>query len=92
MPAGEASGSEPKMSANPSIDEPGGDTAPVADASFSPWLAEATILVVDDEPGMRNFLVRMLESRCRRVEAAADTVAAARLLDAAPFDLLILDT
>ncbi|MBT9290983.1 sigma-54-dependent transcriptional regulator [Prosthecodimorpha staleyi] len=62
-----------------------------ADEAFSPLLAAASILIVDDEPGMRNFMMRMLAPRCRRVEEAADTVAAQRLIDAAPFDLVILD-
>ncbi|WP_232628690.1 sigma-54-dependent transcriptional regulator [Methylobacterium sp. Leaf118] len=56
-----------------------------------PWLAKAQILVVDDEPGMRNFLVRTLAPRCARVEAVGDTVAAGRLIEASHFDLIILD-
>ncbi|HEY0291406.1 MAG TPA: sigma-54 dependent transcriptional regulator [Hansschlegelia sp.] len=63
----------------------GGDGPP------DPWLPQATVLVVDDEPGMRNFLVRTLGPRCLRVEAVGDTVAAARLMDAQHFDLVILD-
>lgn len=55
------------------------------------WLATAQILVVDDEPGMRNFLVRTLAPRCARVEAVGDTVAAGRLIEASHFDLIILD-
>ncbi|MFS8038920.1 sigma-54-dependent transcriptional regulator [Xanthobacter sp. AM11] len=62
-----------------------------ADIAFSPHLAGASILVVDDEPGMRNFLVRMLASRCRHVAEAADVAAASKLLEATPFDLIILD-
>jgi DNA-binding NtrC family response regulator len=65
------------------------ETAPAA--AFTPWLAEASILVVDDEPGMRNFLVRMLAARCKHVEEAGDTATASRLLDASHFDLIILD-
>lgn len=56
-----------------------------------PWLAHAQVLVVDDEPGMRNFLLRTLAPRCVRVEVAEDTVAASKLLDANHFDLIILD-
>ena len=59
--------------------------------AFGPLLTEASILIVDDEPGMRNFMMRMLGPRCRRVEEAADTAAAQRLIEAAPFDVLILD-
>ncbi|MFG1317185.1 sigma-54-dependent transcriptional regulator [Xanthobacter autotrophicus] len=61
------------------------------DIAFSPHLSGASILVVDDEPGMRNFLVRMLASRCRHVAEAADVATASRLLEATPFDLIILD-
>lgn len=62
---------------------------PVGD--FGAGLALASILVVDDEPGMRNFLVKILQPRCKRVEAAADVDAASRLLDANHFDIVILD-
>ena len=58
---------------------------------FGPWLAQASILVIDDEPGMRNFLVRALGPRCKRIEEAADVEAAARTLDATSFDVVILD-
>ena len=34
-------------------------------------LAGASILVIDDEPGMRNFLTKILMPRCKRVEQAA---------------------
>ena len=42
-------------------------------APSSGALAQASILIVDDEPGMRNFLVRTLGPRCKHVEEAADT-------------------
>ncbi|MCO6180291.1 sigma-54 dependent transcriptional regulator [Ciceribacter sp. RN22] len=58
---------------------------------FGPWLAQACILVVDDEPGMRNFLVRTLGPRCKRIEEAADTDEANRKLDRYHFDVVILD-
>jgi len=61
------------------------------DAEFGPWLAQAAILVIDDEPGMRNFLVRALGPRCKRVEAAADTAEASAKLDAQHFDVVIID-
>jgi DNA-binding NtrC family response regulator len=61
------------------------------DPEFGPWLAHASILIVDDEPGMRNFLVRTLGPRCKRVEEAADTDEASRKLDANRFDVVILD-
>jgi DNA-binding NtrC family response regulator len=61
------------------------------DPEFGPWLAQASILVIDDEPGMRNFLVRTLGPRCKRIEEAADTEQASRKLDASYFDVVILD-
>jgi DNA-binding NtrC family response regulator len=54
-------------------------------------LANVSILIVDDEPGMRNFLVRTLGPRCKRIEEAANAEQASRLLDSHHFDLLILD-
>lgn len=64
---------------------------PPGDPEFGPWLAQASILIVDDEPGMRNFLVRTLGPRCKRIEVAADTEEASRKLDANQFDVVILD-
>ncbi|SMF58333.1 DNA-binding transcriptional response regulator, NtrC family, contains REC, AAA-type ATPase, and a Fis-type DNA-binding domains [Xaviernesmea oryzae] len=66
-----------------------GDTS--ADPEFGPWLAQASILIVDDEPGMRNFLMRTLGPRCKRIEEAAGTEEAARKLDRHHFDVVILD-
>ncbi|MDZ4134387.1 MAG: sigma 54-interacting transcriptional regulator, partial [Paracoccaceae bacterium] len=54
-------------------------------------LSNVSILVVDDEPGIRNFLLRTLEPRCKRVQEAASAEAATRLLDTTHFDLVILD-
>jgi DNA-binding NtrC family response regulator len=62
-----------------------------SDPEFGPWLAQASILVVDDEPGMRNFLMRTLGPRCKRLEEAADTEEASRKLDEFHFDVVILD-
>ncbi len=61
------------------------------DPEFGPWLAQASILIVDDEPGMRNFLMRTLGPRCNRIEEAADTDEATRKLDQHHFDVVILD-
>jgi DNA-binding NtrC family response regulator len=61
------------------------------DPEFGPWLAQASVLVVDDEPGMRNFLARTLGPRCKRLETAADTQEASRKLDRQHFDIVILD-
>jgi DNA-binding NtrC family response regulator len=64
---------------------------PWADPEFGPWWAQASILVVDDEPGMRNFLVRTLKPRCKRIEEAADANEASRKLDEQQSDVVILD-
>src|SRR5262249_17955523 len=50
-----------------------------------------SILVIDDEPGMRNFLVRILGPRCKRIEEAVNAEEASRKLDAGYFDVVILD-
>jgi DNA-binding NtrC family response regulator len=54
-------------------------------------LAQASILIIDDEPGMRNFLMRTLGPRCKHVAEAADTDEASRQLDSSRFDVVILD-
>lgn len=54
-------------------------------------LAGASILVIDDEPGMRNFLTKILTPRCRRVEQANSPAQAGAILDKAHFDLIIVD-
>ena len=60
-------------------------------AEFGSGLSQASILVVDDEPGMRNFLVKTLSPRCKRVVEAADVEEASRHLDSNHFDVVILD-
>jgi DNA-binding NtrC family response regulator len=59
--------------------------------AFGPWLSQASILVIDDEPGMRNFLVKILKPRCRNVAEASNTEEASKILDAGHFDVVILD-
>lgn len=54
-------------------------------------LVHASVLIIDDEPGMRNFLVKTLGSRCRHVEQARSCEEAAMILDQVHFDLVILD-
>lgn len=54
-------------------------------------LEAASILVIDDEPGMRNFLTKILKPQCKRVEQARSTAEASALLDQVHFDLVILD-
>ncbi len=52
---------------------------------------QATVLVVDDEPGMRNFLVKTLAPRAGQVLAAGSAEDAETLLRHHRFDLVILD-
>ena len=54
-------------------------------------LAGASILVIDDEPGMRNFLTKILGPRSKRVIEAASPDEASKLLDEVHFDLVIFD-
>ncbi len=51
----------------------------------------ATVLVVDDEPGMRNFLLKTLAPRAGLVLGAASAEEAEGLLQKHRFDLVILD-
>ncbi|MBN8189657.1 sigma-54-dependent Fis family transcriptional regulator [Salipiger thiooxidans] len=54
-------------------------------------LRGASILVVDDEPGMRNFLTKILGSRVKRVEQAGSPGEASKKLDDGHYDLVIVD-
>ena len=54
-------------------------------------LKSAAVLVVDDEPGMRNFLKRGLEKRCALLEVAASAEEAEALRLRVHFDLLLVD-
>ena len=49
------------------------------------------MLVVDDEPGMRHFLLKTLNPRAGQVHAAASAEEAEQLLRRHRFDLVILD-
>ena len=51
----------------------------------------SSVLVVDDEEGMRNFLVKTLAPRCGQVLAADSAEAGAELLRRQRFDLIVLD-
>ncbi len=61
------------------------------DAEFVPLLRSASILVVDDEPGMRNFLKRALENRCALLEVAGSAEEAEALRLRYHFDVLLVD-
>ena len=58
---------------------------------FGLLLEKAAILIIDDEPGMRNFLLRTLQPRCSRVDTAEDATAASELIDRQRYDVIILD-
>lgn len=60
-------------------------------ATFNRLLGSAAILVVDDEPGMRNFLKRALENRCALLEVAGSAEEAEALRLRYHFDLLLVD-
>ncbi|WP_245876510.1 sigma-54-dependent transcriptional regulator [Caldimonas caldifontis] len=51
----------------------------------------SSVLIVDDEQGMRNFLEKTLASRCGEVHGADSAEAAERLVRTHRYDLVILD-
>ena len=67
----------------------GGAAGPAGTPEFN-WQAHS-VLIVDDEEGMRSFLERALKPRCGLVETAPDAEHAMRLMARLHFDLLILD-
>ncbi len=68
-------------------DQPG----PSVSSSSGAKLGVASALIIDDEPGMRNFLQRALQRRFALVEVAEDTETAEALRQRYHFDLLITD-
>ncbi|MBW4982019.1 sigma-54 dependent transcriptional regulator [Mameliella sp. CS4] len=54
-------------------------------------LSGASVLVVDDEPGMRNFLAKTLGPRVKTVAEAASAREATERLDEAQFDVIVVD-
>jgi two-component system NtrC family response regulator len=64
------------------------------ESSAEPGIAagrSSAVLVVDDEPGMRNFLQKALDQECALVEAADSVESAEALRRRYHFDLLIVD-
>lgn len=59
--------------------------------SFEAELIDASVLVIDDEPGMRNFLYKALIKHCARVDVSANTDEASALLDQYNYDVIVLD-
>lgn len=62
-----------------------------AKEDFGGTLSGASILVIDDEPGMRNFLTKILSPRVKRIEQAGSALEGSQRLDEAHYDLVILD-
>ena len=58
---------------------------------YGSTLTGASVLVIDDEPGMRNFLIKILQPRVKRVEQAASPLEASKRLDEGHFDVVIFD-
>ncbi len=71
-----------------SLMKPTDETAP--DTPSERW-PHAAVLVVDDEPGMRNFLLKTLTPRAGLVLGAASAAEAEALLAKHRFDLVMLD-
>lgn len=63
---------------------------PYLSEEFGPW-PQHSVLVVDDEDGMRSFLARALKNRCGLVETAATAEEGAELVRRYHFDLIVLD-
>ena len=71
---------------------PGIDTAPPPHpATGAPPWPGAAVLVVDDEPGLRHFLVKSLAASVGRVESCGSAEDATALMQRQHFDLLVLD-
>ncbi len=67
------------------------DAPIISGDEFGAGLALSSVLIVDDEAGMRNFLMKILGPRCLRVECASNAEEATKLLDQSHFDVVILD-
>lgn len=63
----------------------------IAEATFGKDLSDASILVVDDEVGMRHFLKKSLSSKCKTVDVAVNTEQASNMLDERRYDIILLD-
>ncbi|MGX9356143.1 sigma-54-dependent transcriptional regulator [Roseobacteraceae bacterium S113] len=63
----------------------------MASGDFDSTMMGAAVLIVDDEPGMRNFLSKTLGPRVKRLEEASSAAEATAKIDATHFDLVVLD-
>ncbi|MDH3714382.1 MAG: sigma-54 dependent transcriptional regulator [Gammaproteobacteria bacterium] len=66
-------------------------TTSIADTDATTALRSTAILVVDDEPGMRNFLRRALQRECALLEVADSVDSGEALRRRFHFDLLVVD-
>ncbi len=66
------------------------NASPLSDKTTDGWPLWS-ILIVDDEPGMRNFLVKTLAPRCHGVRQAGSAEEGAEVLQHHHVDLIILD-
>ena len=73
----------------PPLPSPAEPDEPYTEA-FGGWQTR-TILIVDDEPGIRSFLHKTLSNRCSHVGLAESAEEAALLLGQRPYDLIVLD-
>ena len=75
------------------VNQISGTKAPVLSETedFDRLLKSIAVLVVDDEPGIRNFLSRSLKDRCALLEVAGSAEDAEALRLRFHFDLLIVD-
>lgn len=64
--------------------------ATAAENAAKPW-GSYSVLVVDDEPGMVNFIRRALEVRCGSVHTAGSVEDAEPLVAQQRFDLIVLE-
>ena len=64
---------------------------PVRPAAKSNAWQQYSVLIVDDEEGMRSFLHKMLAGRCGTVETAGSAEEGRTLFNRIHFDLIILD-
>ncbi len=67
------------------------DAARATPDMYGTSLAGASILVIDDEVGMRHFLTKTFEARVKRVDAVGSPAQASKALDEAQYDLVIID-
>jgi len=68
-----------------------GELAAAPTVRTLPSTTGRTVLIVEDDEGNRELLVRLVQSRAWQVSCAADGVQALALLERQPFDLILLD-